>query len=58
MLITDLGAAIAARAPCKAIFVERSRIGAVLRELRLSRGPQFDPGTRPQAGRIINGAIL
>ena len=53
MLITDLLGAIAARAPCKAILVERTRIDAVLDELRLSRGPLVDPGTRPKAGKII-----
>ena len=53
MLITDLLGAIAARAPCKAIIVERTRIDAVLDELRLSRGPLVDPGTRPKAGMII-----
>jgi hypothetical protein len=54
MLITDLGAAVAGP-PCKrkAIFVERARIDAVLDELRRSQGPAFDPGSRPQPGRII-----
>ena len=53
MLITDLLEAIAAKAPCKAILVERTRIDAVLDELKLSKGPLFDPGSRPQAGKII-----
>ena len=53
MLINDILGAIAARAPCKAIIVERTRIDAVLGELRLSRGPLVDPGTRPKAGKII-----
>lgn len=49
MLITDLGAAI----KCKAVIVERARLDAVLDELERSKGPMFDPGTRPREGRII-----
>ena len=53
MLITDLLNEIAAKKGCKAILVERMRIGDVLDELERSKGPMFDPGTRPQDGKII-----
>jgi len=53
MLITDLVGGFPAKPGCKAVIVERSRIGDVINEQKLQQLPHFDPGTRVPKGHII-----
>jgi hypothetical protein len=52
MLITDL-VEKGDLDKCDGRIVERMRIDAVVDELARSKGPGFDPGTRPKLGKII-----
>jgi hypothetical protein len=54
MVITDLYDSIHAFRPrCRAVLVERERIGDVVNEQRLQQLPGFDPSTRVPTGRLI-----
>jgi hypothetical protein len=59
MLITDLSQGFERTPDCRAVVVERARIGEVISEQTRQQLPGYDPGTRVRQGHLLidNGTV-